>query len=70
MFYRIIISVDGIFEQWSDWSECSQSCGNGVMFRNRTCYGPYYGGKPCDGAENQTEACNIGECLGKDTLSF
>ncbi|WAR23497.1 SSPO-like protein [Mya arenaria] len=54
--------MDGVFSEWSEWSECSHSCGRGNTFRNRTCYGPYNGGAPCEGPAFETEYCNPASC--------
>ena len=59
------VSVDGVLEDWADWSECSQTCGDGVVYRNRTCFGPYNGGDPCHGPLEETESCNLGVCRSK-----
>ncbi|XP_059164384.1 SCO-spondin-like [Physella acuta] len=54
--------VDGVWLAWTTWSTCSVSCGNGVQKRTRNCNGPFYGGKICDGENNQTSQCFTGEC--------
>ncbi|KAJ8305885.1 hypothetical protein KUTeg_016430 [Tegillarca granosa] len=54
--------VDGIWEEWADWSECSQSCGRGHTWRNRTCTGPFYEGKPCEGESKESKYCNPSSC--------
>ncbi|CAG2256289.1 Hemicentin-1,Coadhesin,Adhesion G protein-coupled receptor B3,Thrombospondin-1,Mucin-like protein,Adhesion G protein-coupled receptor B1 [Mytilus edulis] len=56
-------SVDG---QWGSWttSSCSETCGNGVQYRNRTCNdpSPSNGGKDCQGVDNESSDCNSGDC--------
>ncbi|KAL5016463.1 hypothetical protein ScPMuIL_006052 [Solemya velum] len=54
--------VTGVFEDWTSWSECSLSCGNGTHYRNRTCIGPFYGGENCTGPWNEMEFCNVHKC--------
>ncbi|KAJ8306418.1 hypothetical protein KUTeg_016963 [Tegillarca granosa] len=54
--------VDGYWSDWSEWQECSHSCGRGSKLRNRTCIGPYYNGKECIGAYNETSYCNPSKC--------
>ncbi|KAK7100724.1 hypothetical protein V1264_023622 [Littorina saxatilis] len=54
--------VDGVWEEWGDWSACSLSCGNGTRSRERTCTGPFYDGKDCDGDYVDWEACNTFNC--------
>uniref|UniRef100_A0A672I4A5 ADAM metallopeptidase with thrombospondin type 1 motif, 18 n=1 Tax=Salarias fasciatus TaxID=181472 RepID=A0A672I4A5_SALFA len=34
------IAVHGQWSTWSPWSECSRSCGGGVMHRERSCTSP------------------------------
>lgn len=57
--------VDGVWINWSEWEDCSVSCGNGTRNRNRTCVEPQYGGKPCEGPDLESEYCNLVECPGK-----
>ena len=58
--------MDGGYTEWSDWRECSVTCGGGVMTRSRTCSNPSPkdGGKNCDGLgpAEEKEGCNGEEC--------
>lgn len=51
--------------RWSDWTECSLSCGGGSQEKNRTCFGPYFGGLQCEGNETEVQSCNDQPCPGK-----
>jgi hypothetical protein len=63
VFYiQIEISVQ--FSDWSEWSQCSASCGNnGVQYRSRTCIlldaNPSYN---CTGENVQMQKCNDIPC--------
>ena len=61
-----VVPVDGGYTEWSDWGECSATCGGGVRTRLRTCTNPSSkdGGKNCDGLEpaDEREACNEEDC--------
>ncbi|EDO39574.1 predicted protein, partial [Nematostella vectensis] len=60
----------GNWSRWSDWTECTRSCGGGVQFRMRmrSCTNPtpQFGGSDCSvlGPETQTERCMINTCPG------
>ncbi|VDI26618.1 Hypothetical predicted protein, partial [Mytilus galloprovincialis] len=54
--------IDGVFGEWTEWSDCTKMCGGGDMYRNRTCIGPWFGGQPCDGQRNQNSTCNEHDC--------
>ncbi|KAK3089127.1 hypothetical protein FSP39_001055 [Pinctada imbricata] len=54
--------VDGVWQSWSKWTECSATCGYGTRTRNRTCDGPFYDGEPCQGDDSETEVCNAFSC--------
>ena len=56
--------VDGILLEWSAWSRCSVSCGNGTSSRNRTCVEPQHGGRDCTGYLNEEQWCKDRECPG------
>ena len=45
---------------WSDWSDCSTTCGPGLKTRT-IAEGAKFGGKPCDGL-NKT-SCNLKDCV-------
>ncbi|XP_065679542.1 uncharacterized protein LOC105843886 isoform X2 [Hydra vulgaris] len=63
--------VDGGFSQWSAYSTCSVTCGNGLQKRERTCTNPVPsgGGKDCVGNLSETIKCNLDKCIGL-TLGF
>ncbi|RUS87810.1 hypothetical protein EGW08_004409 [Elysia chlorotica] len=54
--------VDGVFRSWTEWTECTLTCGGGSTFRSRECYGPFYGGADCSGQWDEAKACNTAEC--------
>lgn len=54
--------VDGQLTGWSNWSECSVSCGRGVITRTRDCQSPLYGGSPCIGDVFEDAPCQVGDC--------
>lgn len=57
--------IDGGFTNWGDFGECSTTCGNdGVKKRKRSCTNPspQYDGAPCEGADEQSESCNVKPC--------
>ena len=62
----IFKKVDGGLSEWSSYSKCSESCGDGTMFRRRSCTNPSpkHGGKQCQGTLKQTTQCKIKECPG------
>ena len=49
--------------QYTEWSKCSKSCGNGTKFRNATCLGS--NDKKCDEKKKETltKFCNTEACL-------
>lgn len=56
--------VDGNWSGWSEWEECSITCGGGLMARNRTCSNPepQYGGKYCTGNDTNISDCADNPC--------
>ena len=56
-----LIIVHGNYTNWTTWSPCSQSCGNGTQFRERFCANPTprYGGNDCHnlGEQYATQNC-------------
>lgn len=57
-------AIDGGWSDWTDWSQCSVSCGGGTQTRTRTCSNPMpmFGGADCQGDSLQTQACNVDPC--------
>lgn len=60
---------DGRLSSWTDWGECSKSCGYGIRYSYRACADPYpsYGGKDCttQGEVSRVESCNTSPCQGR-----
>uniref|UniRef100_A0A7N6FDC0 G-protein coupled receptors family 2 profile 2 domain-containing protein n=1 Tax=Anabas testudineus TaxID=64144 RepID=A0A7N6FDC0_ANATE len=57
-----VCPVDGSWNEWSAWSQCSTTCSNGTMQRTRECNGPSYGGSECHGSWKETANCFLKEC--------
>ncbi|KAK0404094.1 hypothetical protein QR680_017286 [Steinernema hermaphroditum] len=47
----------GNWQEWSDWSECSCTCGDGIQQRQRLC-----SNGRCLGEAMETSPCNMGPC--------
>ncbi|XP_068717618.1 uncharacterized protein [Montipora capricornis] len=56
--------VNGGFSSWSQWTECSKSCGGGTKSRERTCTNPppSGNGQGCMGDAEEVEKCNEDQC--------
>ncbi|XP_053722030.1 A disintegrin and metalloproteinase with thrombospondin motifs 18 isoform X1 [Synchiropus splendidus] len=63
--------VHGQWSSWSQWSDCSRTCGGGVMHRERTCTSPrpQNNGKFCSGSSRLNQLCNTRPCP-VDSLDF
>ncbi|XP_068570741.1 A disintegrin and metalloproteinase with thrombospondin motifs 2-like isoform X2 [Cebidichthys violaceus] len=59
-----IIKQDGTWGTWSEFGQCSRTCGGGVHFRTRDCDNPRpaNGGRTCMGATHQFQMCDTNEC--------
>ncbi|XP_061877506.1 SCO-spondin isoform X2 [Entelurus aequoreus] len=55
---------DGSWGPWSDWTECTKSCGGGVHSRRRECDSPSpeADGNYCEGLGTDIKACNTNHC--------
>ena len=59
------ILVHGEWVKYTEWSECSESCGpNGMQFQYRVCTSRF-GGRPCTGDARVERTCNRIDCPGK-----
>ena len=61
--------VPGGYTLWSNWTECSSTCNEGVQYRERQCINPspQHGGKDCltIGPATDQRSCFIAKCPGK-----
>mmetsp|Transcript_100453 Transcript_100453/g.279728 ORF Transcript_100453/g.279728 Transcript_100453/m.279728 type:complete len:1521 (-) Transcript_100453:417-4979(-) len=56
--------VDCLLGSWTEWSECSASCGGGRTLRTREVVrDPAHGGKACDGPLIEVSECGRDSCL-------
>ncbi|XP_067942786.1 uncharacterized protein [Watersipora subatra] len=58
-------TVDGRLSDWTDWSDCSVTCGDGQQERTRTCVPPQNGGEPCPSEPlSESQPCTVtGSCV-------
>ena len=61
-FNPTVATVDGDWFEWSPFSDCSATCGGGIMTRNRTCDNPEFGGNDCVGESTDTQNCGEDPC--------
>ncbi|CAB4026763.1 Hypothetical predicted protein, partial [Paramuricea clavata] len=59
--------VDGGYSAWSEWMDCSLTCGGGLSTRRRSCTfpEPQFGGKDClsaIGPDTESKACKTDKC--------
>lgn len=50
------------WNEWEDWSLCSEVCNGGLRLRSRTCNGGVVGQIGCDGPETEEQFCNGNVC--------
>ncbi|KAA8595949.1 hypothetical protein FQN60_011240, partial [Etheostoma spectabile] len=57
--------VNGGWASWSEWSDCSRTCGAGVQSAQRDCDNPVpkHRGKYCLGERRRYKICNTTPCL-------
>uniref|UniRef100_A0A3P9P7Q8 Uncharacterized protein n=1 Tax=Poecilia reticulata TaxID=8081 RepID=A0A3P9P7Q8_POERE len=66
LFCNGLSVVDGAWSRWSDWTDCSKSCGGGIQSRRRLCDSPSPegAGSYCEGLGTEVRACNTDHCPG------
>ena len=59
--------MDGGLSQWSKYTTCSKTCGEGTQHRSRRCNNPSpkHGGKDCTDALKEDRECQIKPCPGE-----
>ncbi|XP_046372560.2 uncharacterized protein LOC124146355 isoform X2 [Haliotis rufescens] len=62
--YKRACPVDGGWSAWGVWSECTVPCGNGYLYRHRTCDSPHpiNGGQACPGPVYEKKSCVAKNC--------
>ena len=70
--FKILVSVDGNWAGWMQWSGCSNNCGPGTRTRQRQCLDPRpsNGGSDCPGSASETEECEITGCVSKGEFLY
>ena len=65
--YSINGLVNGTWGDWSEYGECTKTCGSGEKSRTRQCDSPppSHGGLDCDGSNAEKTTCNTQACPGK-----
>ena len=56
--------IHGNWTNWSDWGECSKTCGSGYEARSRNCTDPtpQFGGDNCTDHDIETKYCHEANC--------
>jgi len=56
--------IDGFWSPWTNWGDCTETCGEGTQTRDRLCDNPVesLGGAPCPEEADQTRTCNVKLC--------
>ena len=64
--------VDCEYNDWTEWSSCTVTCGGGVSIRSRDIKTHnLFGGTPCDGNGVEQTTCNTDACSsGKKVFWF
>ena len=44
--------------EWSDWDQCTQTCGGGRQHRKRSCLQR----RGCEGSDHEEKVCNTEHC--------
>ncbi|XP_063695438.1 SCO-spondin-like [Bolinopsis microptera] len=59
-----MLTVDGGWTDFGEWSVCSADCGGGSQSRSKTCTNPSpaNGGQECEGEDEESRTCNPELC--------
>ena len=68
----IVAAISAEWQDWSHWSQCTASCGQGLKMRARACSEPSFGDHvQCLGDPTEVKDCSSAECPGEIShLSF
>ena len=64
------LARDCTWDAWSEWTQCSKSCDNGIRERTREKLVVEVGGGTCSGQPRESESCKLEFCLGKVLYEF
>ena len=66
-FYGMFL-VHGNWGEWSEYGDCTVTCGAGQKRRFRTCTNPAprHNGRTCPGNNQDTQSCNTQPCAGME----
>ena len=67
---RLHSAVNGYWKPWTEWSECSVTCGDGLQTRTRECIPPLYGGQDCVGDTHENRTCELAKCPSKQYREY
>ena len=70
IYFVLYYTVDGGWGNWTITTECTRSCGGGILVMSRSCCNPtpYCNGKQCSGASSMRLTCNTQCCKGKNNI--
>ncbi|KAG7474731.1 adhesion G protein-coupled receptor B1-like isoform X8 [Solea senegalensis] len=57
--------INGGWNVWGLWAQCSSDCGGGIQTRTRTCQSPPEESYLCEGVVEEGRPCNSQPCTGK-----
>jgi len=61
-----LCDVDGVWSNWTEWTNCSTTCENGTRSRSRTCEGLLGDGANCTGDWVENEPCVLQPICNRD----
>merc|ERR1719510_2859464 len=60
---NVCAPIDCVWDTWSNYTDCSQTCGGGFQTRSRIVKTPpKYGGAACPGDAFESQVCNDQSC--------
>ncbi|XP_030853395.1 hemicentin-1 isoform X1 [Strongylocentrotus purpuratus] len=64
MTIHLTVMVHGGWSEWTEWGQCSKTCGRGMRIRTRRCDSPSpaHNGLQCTGPEVEQNSCHMDSC--------
>jgi len=57
-----VVARDCLWAEWTEWTQCSTTCDNGIRERSRSKLVQETGGGICLGQATESESCKIKDC--------